>query len=106
MFKKLQAVALGVCLVLVSVAMQGCGCDEDKAAECLAGIATQAAAGLCDTDKFVECLSGIATQAAAGGCTYYASMVACIEDNSCCDEDGMKATLAPLAASCPGNECD
>ena len=85
MAKKLQAVALGVCLLLATVLMQGCGCDEDKAAECLAGIATQAA---------------------AGGCTYYASMVACIDDNSCCDEDGMKATLAPLAASCPGNECD
>jgi hypothetical protein len=84
MAKIFQAIALCVCLVLASVSMQGCGCDEDEAQKC---IATCAPATL------------------AVPCNQLNCMVECIKDESCCDEDGMKAALAS-GASIGCSTCD
>ena len=79
MNKSIQTVLLVVCFVLASVWMQGCGCDEDGASECIA-----------------KCIS-TPTDAC---CT-----VACVDDNSCCDDsDQMKAFVA-LAKAAGCSQC-
>lgn len=81
MTKIFQAVALGGCLVLASIMMQGCGCDEDDAKEC---------GKKCSND---------------GDCASFDCMLGCIKDNNCCDDDMAKdAKDGAAAAGC--NACD
>ena len=63
---------LGV--LFMTVTLQGCGCNEEEASSCLAGLT-------------IDDLSS------EGLCTYINDYVACIADNGCCDEEGMPEAI-------------
>mmetsp|Transcript_12774 Transcript_12774/g.17176 ORF Transcript_12774/g.17176 Transcript_12774/m.17176 type:complete len:96 (+) Transcript_12774:86-373(+) len=81
---------LVVCVALfASVALQGCGCDDETARSCIAGL----------------------TAATSGDalCTYGKSFINCFKDNGCCDweEDGqtVASLINPISTTLTAASC-
>mmetsp|Transcript_9606 Transcript_9606/g.19794 ORF Transcript_9606/g.19794 Transcript_9606/m.19794 type:complete len:98 (-) Transcript_9606:155-448(-) len=72
---------LVVCVALfASVALQGCGCDQETATSCISG------------------LTGGLSSSGDALCTYGKSFINCFKDNSCCDYEADGVTAASQIA--------
>ena len=60
--------------LFMTVTLQGCGCNEEEATSCMSGLS-------------------MSDMSSDGLCTYINAYIACIEDNGCCDEEGMPEAI-------------
>ena len=60
--------------LFMTVTLQGCGCNEEEASSCMTALS----------------LNDVSSE---GVCTYLNDYIACVEDNGCCDEEGMPEAI-------------